>query len=231
MDDIKYVGWTAKVHAAVSASTTGLARACPISANAVTVVSMLLWLVACVLVLQGLWIPAAVLGLVSSLGDSFDGTVARVKNQQGVRGAFLDFYADRLGDMTLFAALAWHFSTDRWVLAGALANVGLTQFSSMFRNSLKLPDELKVVSGIALLTKAFPPLNLRRAILAPGILALGLGFEATWPLAAGLGVVALWCLAIFTLLYVKVGLASDPAAALSGRSAKEEPEADARRAA
>ncbi|HCF61447.1 MAG TPA: hypothetical protein DFS52_26050 [Myxococcales bacterium] len=202
MSDAKYVGFNGKAYAFIGTSIRGLARLSPLSANAVTVVSLVLWLVACVGVLAEQWLVAIALGIVASFGDAFDGAIARAQGQQSAKGSFLDFYADRLGDVAMFAALAYQFSSDRWVFVAALLNVGVTQFSSMFRNGVKMPETFVRETGIAGLAKAFPALNLRRSIVAAGL--FGILFGTTLPLSIALWIVASWCLCVFAMLYLKV---------------------------
>lgn len=208
MEEAKYIGINGKAYDFVGSSIRGIARHSPLSANAVTVLSMLVWLVACGLILEGWWITAMVLGILASFGDAFDGAIARAQGQQGPKGAFLDFYADRLCDIAMFGVLAYAFSADRWIFIGALANLGITQLSSMFRNGLKMPTELVEASKIAALSKAFPALNLRRGIVGVGVAGLVLGYPMA--LSIALWTVAAWCLVVFTMLYVKVGLADVP---------------------
>jgi hypothetical protein len=152
MSEVKYTGLNGKAYLFIGSSIRGLARHSPLSANAVTILSLFLWLIACGCVVARQWLAAMVLGLLASFGDGFDGAVARERGEESTKGGFLDFYADRLGDVTLFAALAYTFAEDRWVFVASLLNLGLTQFSSMFRNGLKLPSELVRESGIEGLT-------------------------------------------------------------------------------
>ncbi|MGI5863226.1 MAG: CDP-alcohol phosphatidyltransferase family protein [Myxococcales bacterium] len=203
MSDAKYVGFNGKAYAFIGTSIRGLARHSPFSANAVTVVSLLLWLIACASILVDQWGVAIGLGIVASFGDGFDGAIAREQGQQGPKGSFLDFYADRLGDVAVFAALAYRFSDDKWIFVAALLNVGVTQFSSMFRNGVKMPEGFVRETGIGALAKAFPALNLRRGIAGGGLLFSVL-FGTTLPLSIALWVVASWCLLVFAMLYVKV---------------------------
>jgi phosphatidylglycerophosphate synthase len=205
MEDVKYVGFSGRVHARIGQWFKRMALASPISANAITVLSFVLWILACVLGLMGHFYTGAVLGIISSLGDGLDGAVARARGEVSAKGGFLDFYADRLGDVIFYIMFAIYFVHDQAVFLGALLNIGTSQFSSMFRNSLKLPLELQQSAQLQRLTKAFPPINFRRGLVACGIFAWPLG--STLALALALWVLALWALGLFILIYVKVWFA------------------------
>lgn len=82
---------------------TPLARRCPLSPNAVSLVALLLNVVAAVL-LDGRWFLVAIIFIAcGGLADAFDGVVARVQGKESRFGDFLDHFADRVSDVLLLA--------------------------------------------------------------------------------------------------------------------------------
>ena len=81
-----------------------IARRCPLSPNAVTVLALLLQLVAATLLYLRLFLVAIVLVIIGGLADAFDGIVARVQQKESRFGDFLDHFADRVADLALAAA-------------------------------------------------------------------------------------------------------------------------------
>jgi archaetidylinositol phosphate synthase len=82
---------------------TPLARRCPFSPNAITIVAFVLNFVAAValaLSREVPWtvIPAILLFSIGAICDGFDGVVARVKGLASKRGDFLDHMLDRASD-------------------------------------------------------------------------------------------------------------------------------------
>src|SRR5262245_15836177 len=119
------------------------------------------------------WTPRAALGVVPALfinwfGDSLDGTVARVRNQQRPRyGFYVDHVIDIAGTTFLFAGLAvsslMHPVLALGVLAAYLlvsAEVYLaTHTAGVFRMSFLGfgPTELRIVIAFAAIRAAFDP--------------------------------------------------------------------------
>lgn len=75
-----------------------LARRCPLSPNAVTLVALALNIVAAVLLYRRMFLPAIAFIVVGGLADAFDGVVARVQEKTSRYGDFLDHFADRVSD-------------------------------------------------------------------------------------------------------------------------------------
>jgi phosphatidylglycerophosphate synthase len=82
-----------------------LARRCPISPNAISLIALGLNLIAAALLWQQYFIPAIAFLLVGGLADAFDGIVARVQQKTSRYGDFLDHFADRVSDT--FLAAGW----------------------------------------------------------------------------------------------------------------------------
>ncbi|HEX6159128.1 MAG TPA: CDP-alcohol phosphatidyltransferase family protein [Thermoanaerobaculia bacterium] len=80
---------------------TPLARRCPLSPNAITVVALAFNAVAAYLLYSGRFLPAIVFITVGGLADAFDGIVARVQGKTSRFGDFLDHFCDRVSDLLL----------------------------------------------------------------------------------------------------------------------------------
>lgn len=80
---------------------TPVARRCPISPNAVTLLALALNVVAATLLYRRQFIAAIVFLIIGGLADAFDGIVARVQEKTSTYGDFLDHFADRVSDVLL----------------------------------------------------------------------------------------------------------------------------------
>ncbi len=80
---------------------TPLARRCPLSPNAVTLLALALNVVAAWLLYRRMFVPAIVFLSIGGIADAFDGIVARVQEKTSVYGDFLDHFADRVSDILL----------------------------------------------------------------------------------------------------------------------------------
>jgi phosphatidylglycerophosphate synthase len=78
-----------------------LARRCPLSPNAVTLLALGLNVVAAWLLYQRQFVVAVVFLIIGGLADAFDGIVARVQEKTSTYGDFLDHFADRVSDVLL----------------------------------------------------------------------------------------------------------------------------------
>jgi archaetidylinositol phosphate synthase len=122
---------------------TPLARTCPLSPNAVSIIALALNLLASLLFLGGrtrpyLFLVAVVFVIAGGLADAFDGIVARVQQKESVYGDFLDHVADRISDTAL--AACWMIGNDvaEWLVVIAISLVMLngyigTQIEATFR--------------------------------------------------------------------------------------------------
>ncbi|MDP9194418.1 MAG: CDP-alcohol phosphatidyltransferase family protein [Acidobacteriota bacterium] len=82
-----------------------LARRCPLSPNAVTLLALALNVTAAALLYKRYFVVAIVFLSVGGLADAFDGIVARVQGKSSTYGDFLDHFADRVSDVLL--ATGW----------------------------------------------------------------------------------------------------------------------------
>ncbi len=75
-----------------------------------------------ILIPQGEFIWAFVLGVFFGMSDLLDGTMARMTGKSGPWGNFLDATLDRITDGAVFAALVlWGINQDNyWIVSGAL---------------------------------------------------------------------------------------------------------------
>ncbi|HEX7154026.1 MAG TPA: CDP-alcohol phosphatidyltransferase family protein [Thermoanaerobaculia bacterium] len=80
-----------------------LARRCPLSPNAISLIALALNLTGAVLLWQRHFILAIGFVLVGGFADAFDGIVARVQHKTTRYGDFLDHFADRVSDTCLAA--------------------------------------------------------------------------------------------------------------------------------
>ena len=88
-----------------------LARRCPLSPNAVSLLALAINLAAATLLWRRYFIVAIVLLIIGGLADAFDGIVARVQDKASRYGDFLDHTADRVSDLALVAG---------WLLGNAV---------------------------------------------------------------------------------------------------------------
>ena len=78
-----------------------LARRCPLSPNAITIVALLLNAIAAWLFYERQFLAALLFVAVGGLADAFDGIVARVQEKSSRYGDFLDHTCDRASDLLL----------------------------------------------------------------------------------------------------------------------------------
>lgn len=100
-----------KIYFPFSILITSVVIRTPISANAVTIVGILMWLSACFLLTilkTGCQITAAILFQLGFLFDCVDGEVARYRKKEGYGGAYLDLLGHHLVSPLLF--MCWGLS-------------------------------------------------------------------------------------------------------------------------
>lgn len=88
-----------------------IARRCPLSPNAISLIALALNVTAAVLLYRREFLIAIVFLVVGGLADAFDGIVARVQNKTSRFGDFLDHFADRVSDVLLLTG---------WLLGSAV---------------------------------------------------------------------------------------------------------------
>lgn len=105
---------------------TPLARCCPLSPNAITVLALLINVLAAALLQQRHFLIAMAVLIVGGLADAFDGIVARVQEKTSKFGDFLDHFADRVSDTLLLTG---------WLLGNAVRiEIALTAVISILLN-------------------------------------------------------------------------------------------------
>ena len=107
--------WRERLHQWLSP----LARRCPISPNAITLIAVALGFIAAFAFYSGARHPPMFLAgmavvIAAGLADAFDGIVARVQQRESRYGDFLDHFADRVTDTTLAAG---------WMLGNSVAEL------------------------------------------------------------------------------------------------------------
>ena len=90
-----------------------LARRCPLSPNAITVIALLLNVGAAYLLYARFFLIAMGIVVVAGLADAFDGIVARTQNKSTRFGDFLDHVADRISDTLLITG--WLLGNGVWI--------------------------------------------------------------------------------------------------------------------
>lgn len=81
---------------------------------------------AAVLIVERYWLAAGLVYVAFSLGDSLDGTLARVQGRASTFGAFLDSTMDRVAEGVILGALGVTFAQDGHEWAVAACFVALT---------------------------------------------------------------------------------------------------------
>lgn len=79
-----------------------------VTPNWITFAGLVVNVAAAVLVAQGRFVIAVVIGVTGSLMDLFDGAVAKARGGGTRRGAFFDAVADRVSEAMYMAGIAWY---------------------------------------------------------------------------------------------------------------------------
>jgi len=147
--------------------------------NFFTVLGFVTTLVASILILKALWLPAALAIILSGLFDLFDGVAARKLGKVTAFGGFLDSVLDRYSDLLLLLALVidgLRKGDSRLVILASFASMGTVLIPYVRAKA----EALQVPCSIGLMERA------ERIIL----LAIGALLQRMEPI--------LWILAIFT---------------------------------
>jgi CDP-diacylglycerol--glycerol-3-phosphate 3-phosphatidyltransferase len=142
-----------------------------------------------VLIPQGLFIWAFVLGVFFGMSDLLDGTMARMTGTSGPWGNFLDATLDRVTDGALFGALIlWGVSQqDYWIVGGALLAL---VFGQVVSYSKARAEAVGATANVGIAERA------ERLILA-GVAILLTGFGVPYVLP-----IALWVIGIAGVITV-----------------------------
>jgi CDP-diacylglycerol--glycerol-3-phosphate 3-phosphatidyltransferase len=101
-----------------------------VSANAVTVLGVILSAITAVTIGLGhLWTGVALL-IVGGLMDTLDGLVAKAAGTMSKRGAFFDSVADRIADGFIFTGVAWYVM-DRYAPHWAILPIAILAMSAV----------------------------------------------------------------------------------------------------
>ncbi|HUL20279.1 MAG TPA: CDP-alcohol phosphatidyltransferase family protein [Thermodesulfobacteriota bacterium] len=147
--------------------------------NFFTILGFVTTLVASILVLRALWLPAALAIILSGLFDLFDGVAARKLGKVTAFGGFLDSVLDRYSDLLLLLALVidgLRKGDSRLVILASFASMGTVLIPYVRAKA----EALQVPCTVGLMERA------ERIIL----LSIGALLQRMEPI--------LWILAIFT---------------------------------
>jgi phosphatidylglycerophosphate synthase len=174
---------------------TPIARACPLSPNAVTLLALIINIAAASLLFFGpRWPPnfliAIVLIAIGGFADALDGVVARLQHRESRFGDFLDHVCDRVSD-TLLAA-SWMIANgvrETLAIAAVIAimlngYIGTQleatfrerNYESLGRGEFVLTLVVFPIVSFILFTNGWSRLTLRGATIAEWLAALLLAF-------------------------------------------------------
>ena len=99
-----------------------------LSANGITLLNVVVQAGVAYLIIEGRLLAAGLVAIVSALGDTLDGAVAKARGTSSPFGALLDSTTDRLSDALFFIPVAWLYGVSpgteqadqAWVAALAL---------------------------------------------------------------------------------------------------------------
>ena len=112
----------------------GIVAKSGLSANAITVLGLLVQAGAAYLILRGALLAAGGVTIVAGVADLLDGAVAKARGEASRFGALFDSTIDRFSDALFFVPVAWLYGVDPdvaahdepWVAAVALAGLVFT---------------------------------------------------------------------------------------------------------
>ena len=125
--------------ALANAVAHGLARY-DVSPNRVTVISCLVSVAASIVFLLGYPIAAGLLFWGAGSFDMVDGMLARITGRVTELGGFLDSVLDRVGEASMFAAIAYRFAAEGRALAAAA--VFIAMFGGMMTSYVRARAEI-----------------------------------------------------------------------------------------
>lgn len=80
--------------------------------TAVTILGLLVTIGGAFLIASGRYVAGAITAGMGSLLDALDGPLARMQGTASIKGAFIDTMSDRLGEVAVFAGLAFSLRRD-----------------------------------------------------------------------------------------------------------------------
>lgn len=149
-----------------------------LTASTVTLLGLMVTIAGAVVLANGHTVTAAlVIGLGGAI-DGFDGTVARLTGTASRRGAFLDTISDRLGELAMFAGLAWLVAGDSLLVVLTIVSLG----NSMLIPYIRSKAEAEGLDGMGGIMGRAERIILFCALIAP----VGLGWYGAeimlWPM-------------------------------------------------
>jgi CDP-diacylglycerol--glycerol-3-phosphate 3-phosphatidyltransferase len=141
--------------------------------NALTVIGFLGTCVAAVAAAGQAWLVAGILVLVFGIFDVFDGTLARATGRVTKFGAFLDSTFDRAGEAIVYVGIAAG-SLAGGLESGAILAASAMAAAFMVSYTRAKAESLGFASGSGLASVGLAPREVRLAILAVGLMVIGL---------------------------------------------------------
>lgn len=141
--------------------------------NALTMIGFIGTCVAAFAAASQWWLAGGVLVLVFGIFDLFDGTLARATGRATRLGAFLDSTFDRAGEAIVYVgiavgSLAAGFSLGAILASSAMASAFMVSYTRAKAESLGFSP------GSGLMNVGLAPREVRLAVLALGLLAVGI---------------------------------------------------------
>jgi CDP-diacylglycerol--glycerol-3-phosphate 3-phosphatidyltransferase len=141
--------------------------------NALTIIGFLGTCVAAAAAASQAWLVAGVLVLVFGIFDLFDGTLARATGRATKLGAFLDSTFDRAGEAIVYVGIAAGSLAGGWESGAILAATAMGAAFLVSYTRAKA-ESLGFASGSGLASVGLAPREVRLAILAFGLIVIGL---------------------------------------------------------
>lgn len=91
----------------LDATATGLSKL-RFTPTAITILGLLVTITGAVFITQGWLALGAGVAAIGAIFDALDGPLARMQGTASVRGAFVDTMSDRVGEIAIWAAIAFH---------------------------------------------------------------------------------------------------------------------------
>lgn len=162
-----------RVRGAATPIARGLGRL-GLTPNVLTLIGFVGTCVAAYAAATQVWLAAGVLVLAFGIFDLFDGTLARATGRATRLGAFLDSTFDRAGEAIVYVGIAIGSIAGGFEL-GAILAASAMGAAFMVSYTRAKAESLGFTSGTGLANIGLAPREIRIAILAIGLIWLGLG--------------------------------------------------------
>jgi len=148
-----------------------------VTANMITAVGLIGTVIGAFLVADGRMVSGGILIGVMGALDGLDGAVARASGETKVFGAFIDSVSDRYGELVIYAALSWYFSStgnSLGVVLSILALGGsvLVSYTRARAEGLGVNTKVGILTRVERLIVIVPTLFFRIPMIGVGIVAV-----------------------------------------------------------